>query len=55
MMVQSSSNLIELLRATLEQLERNPEYGRDEAALRELKSSLLRAIAELEIQKSAAA
>jgi hypothetical protein len=54
-MMQSSPGLIEVLRSTLEQLERSPERRHDDAAMRELESSILRAIAELEVKKSAAA
>jgi hypothetical protein len=55
MMVQSAPGLIEVLRSTLERLERSPEVKYDDSAFRELKSSILRAIAELEVKKSAAA
>jgi hypothetical protein len=54
MMVQSSPSLIELLRSTLEQLESSPELQKNDAAMRELKSSILRTLAELEVRKSAA-
>jgi hypothetical protein len=54
MMVQSSPGLIELLRSTLEQLESSPDIRKDDAAMRELKNSILRTLAELEVRKSAA-
>ena len=54
MVLQSSPGLIEILRATLEKLEQSNESGQNDSALRELKASILRAIAELEVHKSAA-
>ncbi|MFP5207440.1 MAG: hypothetical protein ACLGSH_18955 [Acidobacteriota bacterium] len=37
--------LVEALRSTIQSLERNEELSRDDPALREIKSSILRAIA----------
>lgn len=46
-----SSKLIGVLKLTLEQLERTEELGHDSRAMRELRSSILRTIAELEIAR----
>lgn len=47
--------LIELLRNTLKQIERDQKLSPDEPAMRELKASILRVIAELELMKDSAA
>jgi hypothetical protein len=47
--------LIDLLRSTLRQIEREQEISPDEQAMRELKASILRAITELELMKETAA
>ncbi|HTW61544.1 MAG TPA: hypothetical protein VMD55_07010 [Terracidiphilus sp.] len=48
----SSSSLVEVLRSTLKQLEQNEDLASDDPALAELKGSILRTIAELEIGKT---
>jgi hypothetical protein len=52
MMQFSSPTLIDLLRSTLRRLEENSELDPADPQLRELKGSILRSIAELEIQKT---
>ncbi len=52
MVFPSSSNLVEVLRSTLKQLEHNEDLASDDPALAELKGSILRAITELEIGKT---
>jgi hypothetical protein len=44
-------SLIEILRKTLRALEKNEEFGRNDVAVKELRRSVARAIAELEIAK----
>jgi hypothetical protein len=51
MAVEASSKLIEVLKKTLEQLEQTEELRPDDRAMIELRSSILRAIAELEIAR----
>ncbi|MDX6460086.1 MAG: hypothetical protein QOE55_3783 [Acidobacteriaceae bacterium] len=51
MAVEASSKLIEVLKKTLEQLEQTEEVRPDDRAMVELRSSILRAIAELEIAR----
>jgi hypothetical protein len=52
MAVEASSKLIEVLKKTLEQLEQTTEELRpDDRAMVELRSSILRTIAELEIAR----
>jgi hypothetical protein len=48
----SHAPLVRLLRSTLERLERTEGLQPDDPALAEIKSSILRAIAELEIRDS---
>jgi hypothetical protein len=50
-----SSKLIGVLKLTLEQLEQTEGLGSDNRALRELRSSILRTIAELELVHSSTA
>jgi hypothetical protein len=50
MTAQSSSRVIEVLRATLKQLEQTEHLAADDRALGELKSSIARTIAELELR-----
>lgn len=45
-------NLIELLSATLHDLEQSEELRQEDPAIHELRSSLVRAIAELSIQRT---
>ncbi len=47
--------LLELLRSTLQHLEETEDLRPDDPALLEIKSSILRAIAELEIMRSPSA
>ncbi|MFP5204481.1 MAG: hypothetical protein ACLGSH_03905 [Acidobacteriota bacterium] len=47
----SHAPLVRLLRSTLDRLERAEGLQRDDPALIEIKSSILRAIAEIEIQR----
>ncbi|MFL6304297.1 MAG: hypothetical protein ACJ72H_12220 [Candidatus Sulfotelmatobacter sp.] len=49
-----SSTVIEVLRTTLEQLEQTHDFASDDRALRELKSSITRTIAELELRSNPA-
>jgi hypothetical protein len=51
----SSPTLIDLLRSTLRKLEENPELDANDPQLRELKSTILRSIAELDFRKQDAA
>ena len=53
--VKRPPTLIDLLRSTLRQIEREQEISPDEQAMRELKASILRAITELELMKETAA
>jgi hypothetical protein len=53
--VEKVPSLIDVLRSTFEQLEQTIELRPDDPAVRELKRSVLAAIAELEVQKSDAA
>ena len=46
-----SPNLMEVLRSTLESLERSTEVNHDDAALQEFKRTLLRMIADLQLRK----
>ena len=48
-------SLVDLLRSTLQHLEETEELEHDDPALLEIKGSILRAIAELEIRRSASA
>jgi hypothetical protein len=50
MAAQSSSRVIEVLRTTLKQLEQSEDLAAYDRALRELKSSIARTIAELELR-----
>jgi hypothetical protein len=52
MRIPSPPTLIDLLRSTLKQMERDEEFSSDDPAALELKASLLRAIAELELRKA---
>ena len=45
-----SPNLMEVLRSTLESLERSTEVSYDDSALQEFKRSLLRTIADLQLR-----
>lgn len=47
--------LIDLLRSTLKRLEETPGVGPDDPKLVEVKNSILRSIAELEVRKQDAA
>ena len=51
-MTQASPNLVNVLRLTLEHLERSEELATDDPALAELKGSLLSNITELEVAKT---
>jgi hypothetical protein len=51
----TSFTLLEILRATLAEVERSSEVRRDDAAFRELKDSLVRAMAELSLLRNPAA
>lgn len=51
----SHAPLVRLLRSTLDRLERAEGLRHDDPALVEIKSSILRAIAELEINRDSAA
>jgi hypothetical protein len=53
--VKKVPSLIDVLRSTFKQLEQTIELRPDDPALRELKRSILTAIAELEVRKSEAA
>jgi len=53
--IKRSPTLIDSLRSTLKQIERDQEISPDEPAMRELKASILRAIAEMELLKDTAA
>ena len=53
--IKTPPTLIDLLRSTLKQIEREQEVSPDEPAMRELKASILRAITELELWKDTAA
>ena len=53
--IPSSPTLIQLLRSTLRRLEENSGLDSNDPKLVEFKNSILRAIAELEIQRSDAA
>jgi hypothetical protein len=50
MAAQSFSKVIEVLRTTLKQLEQTEHLAADDRALGELKSSIARTIAELELR-----
>ncbi len=52
MVFPASSTLVEVLRSTLKQLEKNEDLAADDPALAELKGSILRTIAELEVGKA---
>jgi hypothetical protein len=52
MRIPTAPTLIDLLRSTLKQMERDEEFSPDDPAAMELKASLLRAIAELELRKA---
>lgn len=51
-MIPGSPSLVEVLRSTLERLEQNEDLAADDPALAELKATILRAIAELEVGKT---
>jgi len=46
-----SPNLVQILRSTLRRLEQSTEFSSDDLALRELKHSVLRLIADLQLRK----
>ena len=48
-------SLVEILRVTLHELERAEELREEDPAIHELKNSLVRAVAELSIQRARAA
>jgi hypothetical protein len=52
MYLQPPPSLIELLRSTLQQVEQSAEVSPNDSSLQKLKSSIVRTIADLEIQKS---
>lgn len=47
-----SPNIIEVLRSTLERLEKKVELRPDDPALRELRRQVLRIIVELEVERT---
>ena len=47
-----SPNIIEVLRSTLERLEKRMQLRPDDPALRELKHQVLRVIVELEVERT---
>jgi hypothetical protein len=51
----SSPKLLDLLRSRLEKLESEPDFDSDDPAVAEFRRSLIRSIAELDVQKSDAA
>jgi hypothetical protein len=51
-MTPASPSLIEVLRSTLQRLEQHEDLASDDPALAELKGSILRTIAELEVTKA---
>ena len=51
-MFPGSSSLVEVLRSTLKQLEQNEDLASDDPALAELRASILRTIAEIEVGKT---
>jgi hypothetical protein len=53
-MVSASFTLMEILRATLAEVERSSEVRKDDPAFQELKGSLVRAMAELSILRDPA-
>ncbi len=55
MNMQSSPGLIAALQSTLKQLEQTQEMGPEDPALVELKRSIVRVMAELEVKKASAA
>ena len=52
MRIPSPPNLVDLLRSTLKLMEQDEDFSPDDPAALELKASILRAIAELELRKT---